>query len=142
MKLCILLLVTVFFIACSAAKPPVNDAAAENKRARNREIAAKNEVTEITKTFQKLEQQGRGMEIFRQANDAANDRECNAAMEDAQKQTADLEARIKNLPESFHARFIPMIGDVAACASCADKAMESCKTARASINQAIKEIYP
>lgn len=142
MKLCILLL-TILSVACgSADKPPASDAAAENKRAKNREIAAKNEVTEITKTFQKLEQQGRGMEIFRQANNAANDRECAAAMEDAQKQTTALEAKIKNLPESFHAKLMPMIGEVAACAACADDAMESCKKARASINQAIKELYP
>ena len=82
------------------------------------------------------------MEIFRQANNAANDRECGVAMEDAQKQTTDLEARIKNLPESYHARLLPLIGDVAACASCADKAMDDCKKARASVNQLIKELYP
>jgi len=140
MKLCILF-ITVLLVAC-AGKPPINEAAAENRRAKNKEVAAKNEVTEITRAFQKLEQQGRGMEIFRQANNAPNDRECSVSMEDARKQTADLEARIKNLPENFHARFIPIISDVTECTSCADEAMNGCKKARASINQAIKELYP
>ena len=141
MPLYILLLIVALFVACSG-KPQVNNAVDENRRAKNKEIAAKNEVTEITRAFQKLEQQGRGMEIFRQASNAANDRECSVAMEDAQKQTTDLEARIKNLPESYHVRFISIVSDVNACASCSDKAMDSCKKARASINQAIKELYP
>jgi len=142
MKLSILLLIAVFFVACSAAKPPANDAAAENKRARNKEIAVKNEVTEITETLQKLEQHGRDMEFYRRANNAAKDLECRDAMEDAQQRAAALETRIKNLPESFHAKLLPMIGEVTACASCADDAMTSCRKARASINQAIKEMYP
>jgi len=141
MKLCILLFITVLFAACSG-KPQANNAPDENKRARNKEIALKNEVTEITRAFQKLEQQGRGMEIFRQANDAANDRECGIAMEDGRKQAVDLETRIKNLPENYHARLLPIIGDATACASCSDKAMDICKKARASINQVIKELYP
>jgi hypothetical protein len=140
-QLYILLLVVALCVGCSG-KPQMNNVADENRRAKNREIAAKNEVTEITRLFQKLEQHGRGMEIFRQANDAANDRECGVAMEDAQKQTTDLEARIKNLPENYHARFTPIVSDVTACASCSDKAMDSCKKARAAINQAIKELYP
>ena len=141
MKLCILLLIVIFIAACSD-KPQANNAADENRRARNKETAAKNEVTEITRHLQKLEQKGRGMEIFRQANNAANDRECGIAMEEAQKQSADLETRIKNLPENFQLKLLPIIGDAAACASCADAAMDSCKKARASVNQAIKEIYP
>lgn len=141
MKLCISLLIAVFFVACSG-KPQAKNTADENKRAKNKEIAAKNEVAEITRTFQKLEQQGRGMEIFRQANNAANDRECGAAMEDAQKQIIGLEARMKNLPESYNVRLLPIVGDLTECASCVDKAMNSCRKARASINQAIKEMYP
>ena len=142
MKLGILLLIVVSIAACSG-KPQANNAADENRRARNKETAAKNEVTEITRLLQKLEQKGRGMEIFRQANNAANDRECGIAMEEAQKQAADLEARIKNLPETFQPKLLPIVGDAAACASCADAtAMDSCKKARASVNQAIKEIYP
>ncbi len=140
MKLCILL-IAVFFAACSGDSA-ANTAATENKRAKNKEIAAKNEVTEITRAFQKLEQKGRDMEMFRRANNAANDRECSAAAESAQKQTIDLEARIKNLPENYNVRLLPIINDLNECASCSNNAAESCKNARASINQVIKEIFP
>jgi hypothetical protein len=141
MKLRILLLTIVFFLGCSG-KPQTANVADETKRAKNKEIAAKNEVTDITRAFQKLEQQGRSMEIFRQANNAANDRECGIAMEEAQKQINDLDVRIKNLPENYNAKLTSIVADLTVCASCADKAMDGCRKARASINQAIKELYP
>ena len=129
------------FLSCSADKPASN-VADENKKAKNKETAIKNEATEITRAAQKLEQKGRAMEMFRQAKNAENMRECNIAMEDAQKQTKDLDDRIKKLPESFNIKLAPIIADLNECVSCSDKAKASCVNARASINKAIKEIFP
>ena len=128
-------------MSCSG-KPQVNNVADENKKAKNKEIALKNEVTELTRVAQKLDQQGRGMEMFRQAGNAANDRECNAAMEDGQKQLKDFEERIGKLPDNYRAQLTPIIADLNDCVSCSKKAMDGCRKARASINQAIKGIFP
>ena len=135
-------MLTIFlFVSCSGNPPPNNDVD-ENRKAKNKQTAIKNEITEITRTAQKLEQQGRGMEMFRQAGNAENMRECNIAMEDGQKQIKDLEARIKNLPDSYNAQLSSIINDLNECVSCLKKAMPSCVKARASINKAIAEIYP
>ena len=141
MKLCISFLMTFFFASCAAA-PPAKNVADENKQARNKEIALKNEATELTRVAQKLDQQGRGMEIFRQAGNAENLRECGAAMADAQKQLKDFEERTGKLPDNYRASLLPISGDLAECVSCERKAMDACRRARASINQAIKQLYP
>jgi hypothetical protein len=130
------------FISCSVQRQ-ANQPGAANiaDTEKNKQIAAKNEVTEITRAAQKIEQHGRAMDTYRAMPGADGARQCASVMDDERKQIADLEARMKNLPETYHARLLPIIGELNECVACADKAIESCKKARASINQAIKEIY-
>ena len=143
MKLCIsILLATFLFVSC-AVQPQANKPGAANvaNTEKNRQIALKNEVTEITRFAQKIEQQGRAMDPYRAMPGADGTRQCAAVMDDQLKQTESLAARIKNLPENYNARLTPIIGELNECVSCAKQAFEGCKKARASINQAIKEIY-
>lgn len=81
------------------------------------------------------------MDSYRALPGAEGARQCAAVMDDQRKQTANLEARVKNLPENYNARLMPIIGELNDCVSCAKQAIEGCKKARASINQAIEEIY-
>ena len=140
MKLAIVFLAAIVFAACSQ-KQQVNDSVNENKKAMRQQIAVKNEATEITRSLQKLEQQGRAMEMFRRVKTNESRRECVTAMEDGQKQTVDLDGRIKNLPDNYKAPLAPIINDLNECLSCSDKALTACVNARAAVNQAIKEIY-
>ena len=140
MKFYIALAAVFLLISCSG-KPAANNAADENKKAKNKEIALKNEVTELTRVAQKLDQQGRGMEIFRQAGNAENMRECAAAMEEAQKQLKDFEERTGKLPDSYRAHLTPLSAALNECVSCEKKAMDGCRKARASINEAINRLY-
>lgn len=141
MKLCILLFTSFLLTACAAKQPAVN-AADESRKAKNKQVAVINEVTQLTTLAQKLEKQGRGMEIYRQANNAENWRECRIAMEDGQKQIQDFEARVNLVPDNYKTQLLPLKNDLDGCVSCEKKALESCVKARAAINQAIKEIYP
>ena len=142
MKISLLLLTIFIFVSCSPEKPRQSDEEREIIKARNEEIALKNEVSAITLDAQKLEKKGRGMEIFRQAKNAENDRECQSAMEEAQKESKDLDARIAKMPDQYKKSFAPIFPDLTECVSCSKTAMESCVKARASINKAIKELYP
>jgi len=137
-----ILFAALLFISCSV-QPQANQPGAANiaNTEKNKQTAAKNEVTEITRIAQKIEQHGRAMDSYRAMPGADGSRNCAAVMDDERKQIANLEARIKNLPENYNARLMPIIGELNECVSCADKAIEICKKARASINQAIKEIY-
>lgn len=135
------LFLTAFLLAACSSKPVVN-AVDETKRAKNKQIAVTNEVTQLTTLAQKLEKQGRGMEIYRQANNAENARECSIAMEDGQKQIKDFETRTANLPDNYKSQMILLTADLTACVSCEKKALENCVKARASINKTIKEIFP
>lgn len=141
MRLWILVLTIFLFIACSDNRE-ANNALNENIKAKNKEIALSNEVSSITREAQKLEKQGRDMEIFRQRDNAENARECNAAMEERQKETRDLEARIKNLPENYNNQLTPILADLNECVSCSKRAKESCVKSRAAINEVIKKLYP
>ncbi len=141
MKLYVLVLTIFFFISCSDNRQ-ANNALNENIKVKNKEIAAANEVSSITREAQKLEKQGRDMEIFRQRDNPENVRECNAAMEERQKETKDLEARIKNLPENYNNLLMPLLADLNECVSCSKKAKDSCVKSRASINEVIKKFYP
>lgn len=137
--------VALFFVFLSAAcslESQANKKVDEEKKARNKQIALKNEAVEITRLAQKIEQQGRAMELFRQAGSAENMRECSTASINAQKQVADLDARVKALPEVYFNRLMPIIADLNECVSCSNKAMPSCIKARALTNEAIKEIFP
>lgn len=143
MKLRISILFTAFLFASCSDKPQSNKSGAANiaNTEKNRQVALKNEVTEITRVAQKIEGQGRAMDTYRALPGADGARQCAAIMNDQLKQTESLAARVKNLPENYSARLAPIIGELYDCVSCAKAAIESCKKARASINQAIKEIY-
>ena len=144
-KLCLAKSVAIFLVFLSAscsAESQAGKKVDEEKKARNKQTALKNEAVEITRLAQKLEQQGRAMELFRQAGNEENMRECRSSMEDAQKQVSDLDARIKTLPERYVNRLIPIIADLNECVSCSKKAMTSCVKARSTTNEAIKEMFP
>lgn len=141
MKPYILLLTASLFASCSGSKQ-ANNAADENKKARNKEVAVKNEVTELTRLAQKLEQQGRGMDLLRKVKNPQSQSECAAQMEDAQKQLKDFEARVNNLPDNYKAQLTSITDDLNECIICSKTSTESCVKARASINKTIKEIYP
>ena len=141
MKLCALLSIVFIFAACSSQPAAVN-VIDVNKQAKNKQIAITNEVKQLMTLVQKLEKQGRGMEIYRQAGNAANLRECNRAMEDGQEEIKDFETRTGNLPDNYKSRLIPLTADLTVCVSCEKKALESCVKSRAAINQIIKEIFP
>lgn len=133
----------IFFAACSQtplttenAAPKINQTTAERQK-----IATINEVTQITQAIQKLEKLGRDMENLRQSSGAESRRQCGLAMENRQKQSSELDTRAKKLPNPFDAQLTPIIADLYACVSCTKGALESCVKTRASVNQAIKEIY-
>ncbi len=141
MKLYILILLSIFFVSC-ATKPPIDNAVNENVKEKNKETAVKNEVTKITRFAQAIEQQGRDLQSYREAFDAESSRQCNQIVEEIRKQTADLEIRMNNLSENYKKRLLPIVGELNECVSCAKESLDDCKKARASINQAIKELYP
>lgn len=136
-------LIAAIFLAACAPTPPAENVPAKNKQtaAERGKIATLNEVTQITQAIQKLEKQGRDIENLRQAADAESRRQCGIAMEDRQRQTSELDERVKKLASPFNAQLSPIIADLNVCVSCAKGAMESCVKTRAAVNQAIKEIY-
>lgn len=145
MKFYISILLTIFlFTSCSENKPQNDEQAAKNEqiRAKNRQTAAVNEATQITQTAQKLEKEGRGMDIYRKSSNPESQRECNAIMETEQKQISELDERIKKLPEPFNAQLTPITADLNTCVSCAKNAVESCVKSRATINGIIKQLFP
>ncbi|MDQ3042858.1 MAG: hypothetical protein M3R11_10855 [Acidobacteriota bacterium] len=143
MKLYISILFAAFLFSSCSVQPQTEKPATATvaNTEKNKQTAAKNEVTELTRVAQKIEQHGRAMDTYRAMPGADGARQCASIMDDERKQIANLEARIKNLPENYNARLMPIIGELNECVSCANKAIESCKKARASINQAIEEIY-
>ena len=141
MKFYILILTIIFFVSC-AEKPPVNNAANEQIKEKNKLIAAKNEVTALTGLAQRLEQQGRDLQAYRESSGAESLRQCNAILEERRKELADLETRVNNLPEIYKNKFVPVVSEIGECLSCAKKGLDDCKRARASVNALIKELYP
>ena len=138
----IVLMTVCFFAACAQTAPPENAAPKNKQTSTEREkIATLNEVTLITKAMQTLEKQGRDLENLRQSADAESRRQCGIAMEDRQRQTGELDERVKKLASPFNAQLSPIIADLNVCVSCAKGAMESCVKTRAAVNQAIKDIY-
>lgn len=141
MKLYISILASVLFVSCSG-KPPADNAKAANIKAKNEELALSNEVSAITRAAQKLENTGRGLEILRNSKKPEAQRECVALVETGQKEIADLDVRIQKMPDKFKIPLAPLIPDLNGCVACSKNASEFCVNARASINKAIKELYP
>ncbi len=143
MKQTFLLLTILTFVGCSGGETAnAPDANRERIIAKNQETAARNEASLITQAAQKIEKDGRALETYRRAGNAASLRECSALMADQQQQVRTLADRIAKLPESSQMPLAPITGDLNECVSCAKTAMESCVKARASINKAIKQMFP
>lgn len=145
MRLCILSLIVCLFAACAGGgnSPSTNSAAPDNAKAeRKKQIALQNEVTNITTAAQKFEKLGRGMDLLRKVSNPNSQRECVAQMEDNQRQVADLETRINNLPDAYKIQLSPITGDLKECVSCEKTAMESCVKSRAATNDAIQKLFP
>ena len=143
MKPYLTLLVILVFTSCSQNPPANKPAVVDNaKIEKNKQTALLNEVSELTRAVQRLERQGRNMNSYRLASGAESQRTCNVLMEDRQREVNDLEAKIKNLPDTYSIRLTPIIPDLNECVSCSKKAMSSCVKTRATINGLIKELYP
>jgi len=143
MKFFITILSALFFISCAAAPPANKPVIADSvKIEKNKQTAVLNEVGATMRTAQSIEKLGRDMNSYRLAGDAESRRTCNLLMEDRRREIADLETKIKNLPENFHSQLTPILADLNECVSCSKQAKESCVKARASTNKVIKEIYP
>lgn len=154
MKLRTSIILALFFLAaCGSNAPQPNDKAAANvgdnsnnsaalMSEKNKRIALKNEAVKATETAQTLEKQGRQMESYRLANDAASARACKSVEEDLQRQAKDLETKIKGFPDPFGASLAPVVGDLNLCVSCSKQAaMPACVKARATVNDAIKQMF-
>ena len=140
MKTVFLILTALFFAGCTAAPPPP-DPNKEKIAAKNKQTAVANEVTLITQTAQKIENEGRGLETYRNSSAAESLRECNIIMADEQKQIQNLTDRIAKLPEEKSVVLMPITGDLNECVACTKTAMKSCVKARATINDAIKKLF-
>lgn len=143
MKKALLIFTAFMLVACAGSPQAENtDPNREKILAKNKQTAMMNELTNITQAAQKLEKEGRGMDLYRNSVKAESLRECNSVMADEQKQVQDLADRIAKLPESYTSVLTPITGDLIECVSCSKKAMENCVKARASINKAIKQWFP
>ncbi len=140
MKLYIAILALFLFAAC-AGKPAVNNAVNEQIKERNKQTAAKNEVSEITRIAQTIEQQGRDLQAYRDSSSAGGASQCNHIVEERRKGITDLETRIQKLPEDYKTKLSPIIGELNECMSCEKKDLNDCKKARSTINGLIKEFF-
>lgn len=141
MKFYSLILASIIFVSC-ASPPIIDNTAKESLKEKNKETAAKNEITKIINLAQQIELQGRDLRLFRESPNAESRRQCNLIVEEKRQQTADIETRIKNLTENDIIKLMPIIGELNDCLSCTKDTLNACKKARESINQAIKENYP
>lgn len=142
MKIFFLITATLFFIGCSGGQNTnAPDPNKEKLIAKNKQTAIANEVTLITQAAQKIENEGRGMEVYRNSAKPESLRECNIIMADEQKQIQNLIDRIAKLPEDKNGVLMPIAGDLNECVACTKTAQKSCVKARASINEAIKKLF-
>lgn len=140
MKFYILIPVLFLFISCSYS-PPIENTSQANLKEKNKETAAKNEITKIINLAQQIELQGRDLRLFRESENKESLRQCNLIVEEKRQQTADLETRINNLPENYKNQLMPIITELNDCLSCTKDTLNDCKKARESINQAIKKSF-
>ena len=144
MKFILTLLTTMLFlISCSQ---PASDNANENAKARlaekNRETAARNEMVRMLETTQKLEQEGREMEIYRQYSSPINTAACAKVLAEKRVKMQEFQQKLEAMPENYKRKLVSIYEDLTKCVACDKTAIESCKKARANINQVIKEVFP
>ncbi|MDQ2746306.1 MAG: hypothetical protein M3T96_03495 [Acidobacteriota bacterium] len=143
MKKVFLIFAALILAACTGSPPAENTGAnTERIAAKNKQTAVVNEVTLVMQTAQKLEKEGRAMEIYRNSVKAASLRECDTVAADEVKQAQDLAERITKLPNPYQTTLLPVTNDLGDCVSCSKTAMASCVKTRAAVNQAIKQLYP
>jgi len=140
MKKVILIFTALFLFGCQQEAAP--DPNKERIIAKNKQTSVINEITLITQAAQKIEKEGRGMELYRNSPKAESQRECNSVMESEQKDIQNLADRIAKLPEEKSVILMPIPETLNQCVACTKTAMESCVKARASINEAIKKLFP
>lgn len=136
MKLFIASLTFFFLVSCSQ---PANDNAnaKANLAAKNKETAAKNEMIKLVEEAQKLEQEGRDMEIYRKFPGSA----CGKALAKKTVKLQEFQTKLDGLTENYKSKLAPIFEDLSKCVACEKTAMDSCRTTRASLNQLIKEVF-
>ena len=155
MKILFLILCAFFIAACSqnikqqqSQQSPQSPQPAQPANAdpaiieKNKQTAVLNQVGKVTSEAQYLEKLGRDMEVYRAADDSQARRNCAGLSEMRMHDIADLDAKIKSLPDNYSARITPIIADLKPCVSCARKAIDGCIKTRAELNRMIKETYP
>ena len=126
-KSSVVLILAFVFVSCSAGqsseKTAIPNQAVIEK---NKQTAVLNQVGATVRDVQSVEKLGRNMDSYRLAQDAESKRACSSVMEDNQREIADLEAKINNLPDNYKAELTSIIPDLNQCVSCAKNAMDSC----------------
>lgn len=141
MKFYILTLTIFVIVSCGGRKPPANNEANERIKEKNKITAAKNEVTALVTIAQKLEQNGRDLQGFRDSSGEESARQCNLVLEDRRQTYLDFAERVQKLPGEYKAKLSPLVGEIDACLSCDKKTLNDCKQARATVNSLIKELF-
>ncbi len=139
MKLFIIALNLFLLISCSLEKKTENNA---NLIEKNKETALRNEVIRLTQEAQKLEQEGRALDLYRLIPNQHETDLCLKAVEERTSRLEYFEERTAKLPDTYQSKLSLILNDLKQCVACHKKAIENCKKARASINQAIKEFFP
>jgi len=139
MRLILLLLVPLLLISCDPPPKPQNNA---NIAEKNKETALKNEVTRIIELAQKIEKDGRNLDIYRYSDLPGDKKACLESVAKKTSRLEDFKTRVEKLPDDFRGKLSPIYTDLDKCLACVDKAVESCKKARGAINEVIREIYP
>jgi len=88
MKAYILILIIFLSVSC-ADKLPVDSVVNEQTREKNKQIAAKNQVTEMTRLAQKIEQHGRDLQPYRETSSDESSRQCDQILEERRKDLTD-----------------------------------------------------
>ncbi len=139
MKLFITTLILFLLIGCSPEKKTEINA---NLVEKNKETAFRNDLIRLVQEAKKLEAEGRALDFYRLTPTPRNTELCLKAVEERTPRLEDFEARVAKLPDNYRTKLSPIFSDLNQCIACDKKAMESCKKARATINQAIKELFP
>lgn len=141
MKLLFLIFTLIFFIGCSGAQENAPDPNREKIIAKNKQTAVTNEITLITQAAQKIEKEGRALDLYRNSREPKSQTECKIVMESSLKEIQTLADRIAKLPEEKAVVLAPITTELNECVACAKDAAKSCVKARASINEAIKKLF-
>lgn len=141
MRLLIFLLTLSFLFACSQT-PKTNTNSNTNLAEKNKQTALRNDLVRLVQEAQKLEQEGRTLDIYRTMPSVANTEACLKAVGERSVRLEDFQKKSESLPDNYKTKLLPIYDDLNKCISCEKTALENCKKARANINEAIKEFFP